>query len=127
MIEKEHDNNQLLFSIGHFSVPDKVQNKKLLTEKAEEDAKRRSGDACALCGSEKLLFEPPVFYCNGLKCTSARIRRNSYYYVGGNNKYHCCCFLSKHLRISRDGIQPLAAKVESIKKLPGVLFVVLLV
>ena len=58
--------------------------------KAEEDEKRKKGDACALCGMEKLLFEPPVFYCNGLKCSSQRIRRNSYYYVGGNNKYHWC-------------------------------------
>lgn len=58
--------------------------------KAEEDEKRIKGDACALCGSEKLLFEPPVFYCNGFKCSSQRIRRNSYYYVGGNNKYHWC-------------------------------------
>jgi len=61
---------------------------------AEEDAKRRNGDACSLCGCEKLLFEPPVFYCNGLNCPSKRIRRNSYYYVGGNNQYHWChqCF-----------------------------------
>jgi hypothetical protein len=58
--------------------------------KAEEDEKRQKGDACALCGREKLLFEPPVFYCNGPKCSSQRIRRNSYYYVGGNNKYHWC-------------------------------------
>lgn len=60
----------------------------------EEDAKRRNGDACSLCGCEKLLFEPPVFYCNGLNCPSKRIRRNSYYYVGGNNQYHWChqCF-----------------------------------
>eukprot|EP00554_Chaetoceros_debilis_P004040 CAMPEP_0194085526 /NCGR_PEP_ID=MMETSP0149-20130528/17743_1 /TAXON_ID=122233 /ORGANISM="Chaetoceros debilis, Strain MM31A-1" /LENGTH=1623 /DNA_ID=CAMNT_0038768423 /DNA_START=348 /DNA_END=5219 /DNA_ORIENTATION=+ len=62
----------------------------ILKLKAEEDEKRTKGDACALCGSEKLLFEPPVFYCNGLKCSSQRIRRNSYYYVGGNNKYHWC-------------------------------------
>ena len=61
---------------------------------AEEDAKRRNGEACSLCGCEKLLFEPPVFYCNGLSCPSKRIRRNSYYYVGGNNQYHWChqCF-----------------------------------
>jgi len=60
----------------------------------EEDSKRRNGDACSLCGCEKLLFEPPVFYCNGLNCPSKRIRRNSYYYVGGNNQYHWChqCF-----------------------------------
>ena len=61
---------------------------------AEEDVKRRNGEACLLCGCEKLLFEPPVFYCNGMNCPSKRIRRNSYYYVGGNNQYHWChqCF-----------------------------------
>lgn len=68
-----------------------VDYNSLITKlKAEEDEKRKKGDACALCGSEKLLFEPPVFYCNGLKCSSQRIRRNSYYFVGGNNKYHWC-------------------------------------
>ena len=61
---------------------------------AEEDVKRKNGEACLLCGCEKLIFEPPVFYCNGLNCPSKRIRRNSYYYVGGNNQYHWChqCF-----------------------------------
>lgn len=61
---------------------------------AEEDVKRKNGEACLLCGCEKLLFEPPVFYCNGLNCPSKRIRRNSYYYVAGNNQYHWChqCF-----------------------------------
>ena len=60
----------------------------------DEDTKRRNGEACSLCGCEKLQFEPPVFYCNGLNCPSKRIRRNSYYYVGGNNQYHWChqCF-----------------------------------
>jgi E1A/CREB-binding protein len=61
---------------------------------AEEDVKRKNGEACLLCGCEKLLFEPPVFYCNGLNCPSKRIRRNSHYYVAGNNQYHWChlCF-----------------------------------
>ena len=60
----------------------------------EEEAKRKKGEACSLCGCEKLLFEPPVFYCNGVNCPSKRIRRNSYYYVGANNQYHWChqCF-----------------------------------
>jgi E1A/CREB-binding protein len=57
---------------------------------AEEDVKRRNGEACLLCGCEKLLFEPPTFYCNGPRCPSQRIGRNRYYYVGGNNQYHWC-------------------------------------
>ncbi len=57
---------------------------------AEEEEKRKNGDACQLCGCEKLLFEPPIFYCNGLNCRSKRIRRNSYFYVGGNNQFHWC-------------------------------------
>ena len=57
---------------------------------AEEDAKRKNGEACLLCGCEKLLFEPPIFYCNGLSCPSKRIRRNAYYYVAGKNQYHWC-------------------------------------
>jgi E1A/CREB-binding protein len=56
----------------------------------EEDEKRKNGEACLLCGCEKLQFEPPVFYCNGHNCASKRIRRNSYYYVAGNNQYHWC-------------------------------------
>ena len=58
--------------------------------RAEEEEKRKIGDACSLCGCEKLLFEPPVFYCNGVNCRSKRIRRNSYFFVGGNNQYHWC-------------------------------------
>ena len=65
---------------------------------AEEDVKRRNGEACLLCGCEKLLFEPPVFYCNGMNCPSKRIRRNSYYYVGGNNQYHWCHLCFQELR-----------------------------
>ena len=64
---------------------------KLMTQlNAEEDVKRLNGEACLLCGCEKLLFEPPVFYCNGMNCASKRIRRNSHYYVAGNNQYHWC-------------------------------------
>lgn len=74
-----------------FSADYEVMMKQLMIE---EDQKRKNGEACLLCGCEKLLFEPPVFYCNGLNCPSKRIRRNSYYYVGGNNQYHWChmCF-----------------------------------
>lgn len=76
---------------------DKFQRdyKKLMEQlNVEEDIKRRNGEACLLCGCEKLLFEPPVFYCNGLSCPSKRIGRNRYYFVAGNNQYHWCqqCF-----------------------------------
>ena len=60
---------------------------------AEEEQRKSSGDVCVLCGCEKLLFEPTVYYCNGT-CNGQRIRRNSYYYTGGRNQYHWCqqCF-----------------------------------
>ena len=67
----------------------------------EEDQKRRKGEACLLCGCEKLQFEPPVFYCNGLNCPSKRIRRNSYYYIGGNNQYHWCHLCFQELKDGR--------------------------
>jgi E1A/CREB-binding protein len=67
----------------------------------EEDQKRKNGEACLLCGCEKLQFEPPVFYCNGLNCPSKRIRRNSYYYVGGNNQYHWCHLCFQELKDNR--------------------------
>jgi len=66
---------------------------KLMTQlHLEEEEKRKNGDACSLCGCEKLLFEPPVFYCNGLNCPNPgkRIRRNAYFYVNKNNQYHWC-------------------------------------
>jgi len=56
---------------------------------AEEEIRKSSGDVCILCGCEKLLFEPTVYYCNG-SCNGQRIRRNSYYYTGGRNQYHWC-------------------------------------
>ena len=69
---------------------------KKLTEKLEnEDEERRKNErACVLCGCEKRLFEPPVFFCNGMNCQSKRIRRNSHFYIGGNNQYFWCnqCF-----------------------------------
>jgi hypothetical protein len=61
----------------------------------EEDRERRNNErACVLCGCEKRLFEPPVFFCNGMNCASKRIRRNSHFYIGGNNQYFWCnqCF-----------------------------------
>ena len=69
-------------------------NKLLAKLKDEEDQRRKNDRACSLCGCEKLLFEPPVFFCNGPNCASKRIRRNSHFYVGGSNQYYWCnqCF-----------------------------------
>ena len=68
-----------------------VDFKKLLSQLEAEDKERRQNErACTLCGCEKLLFEPPVFFCNGMNCQSTRIRRNSHFYVGGNNQYFGC-------------------------------------
>jgi hypothetical protein len=69
--------------------------KKLMIQLGEEDMERRQNErACTLCGCEKLLFEPPVYFCNGMNCQSQRIRRNSHFYIGGNNQYFWCspCF-----------------------------------
>lgn len=69
--------------------------KKLVEQLDAEDQERRQNDrACVLCGCEKRLFEPPVFFCNGMNCSSKRIRRNSHFYIGGNNQYFWCnqCF-----------------------------------
>ena len=65
--------------------------KKLLTQLEVEDRERRQNErACTLCGCEKLLFEPPVFFCNGMNCQSKRIRRNSHFYIAGSNQYFWC-------------------------------------
>ena len=68
-----------------------VDYKKLVQQLEAEDRERRENDrACVLCGCEKRLFEPPVFFCNGMNCASQRIRRNSHFYIGGNNQYFWC-------------------------------------
>ena len=64
---------------------------KLMAQLEEEDLQRRQNErACTLCGCEKLSFEPPVYFCNGMNCQSQRIRRNSHFYIGGNNQYFWC-------------------------------------
>jgi E1A/CREB-binding protein len=68
-----------------------IDMKKLMVELEKEDRERRQNErACTLCGCEKLLFEPPVYFCNGMNCQSQRIRRNSHFYIGGNNQYFWC-------------------------------------
>ncbi|ETV82018.1 hypothetical protein H257_05544 [Aphanomyces astaci] len=55
---------------------------------ADEAAARAKDGACQLCGSEGLVFEPAILYCNG-DCNS-KIRRNNYYFCSPDNKFHCC-------------------------------------
>ena len=72
-----------------------ADHKKVMEQLDIEDRMRRENDrACTMCGCEKLLFEPPVFFCNGMNCQSKRIRRNSHFYIGGTNHYFWCnqCF-----------------------------------
>ena len=50
-------------------------HKKLIETLNQEDLERRKSDhACTLYGCVKLLFEPPVYFCNGLNCPSKRMR-----------------------------------------------------
>ncbi|VEU37356.1 unnamed protein product [Pseudo-nitzschia multistriata] len=73
--------------------------------------------ACILCGCEKRLFEPPVFFCNGMNCASKRIRRNSHFYIGGNNQYYWCnqCYNDLDPKASIDMID-LSVKKSDLKK-----------
>jgi len=71
------------------AVFDKLYNLTIAEIDAEEEMRKSNGDVCVLCGCEKLMFEPTVYYCNG-SCNGQRIRRNSYYYTGGRNHYHWC-------------------------------------
>ncbi len=57
---------------------------------ADEESSKLNGEACSLCGFEKLNFEPVAFYCNGANCNGKRIRRQKFYYSGGGNQYHWC-------------------------------------
>jgi len=65
--------------------------KKLLKQMDREHAENsKKVQACGLCGCEKLLFEPTVFFCNGLNCPSTRIRRNHNFYITGDKQYSWC-------------------------------------
>eukprot|EP01084_Bolivina_argentea_P041467 76537_1 len=57
---------------------------------ADEESSKLNGEACSLCGFEKLNFEPIAFYCNGENCNGNKIRRQQFYYSGGSNQYHWC-------------------------------------
>ena len=65
--------------------------KKLLRQMDKEHAENaKKVQACGLCGGEKLLFEPPVFFCNGMNCPSSRIRRNHNFYITADKQYAWC-------------------------------------
>ena len=83
--------------------------------RTEKEERRKNTRACSLCGSEKLLFETPVFFCNGINCSSKRIRRNSHFYLGGNNQYYWCnqCFNELDNSIE---LGDLTLKKEELKK-----------
>jgi len=96
-----------------------VEHKKVLAQlKSEEEARRKNDRACGLCGCEKLLFEPPVYFCNGMNCASKRIRRNSHYYIGGGNQYFWCttCFNELDGRIPIEVGDLSMQKAELLKK-----------
>ena len=93
--------------------------KKLVQQLESEDRERRENDrACVLCGCEKRLFEPPVFFCNGMNCASKRIRRNSHFYIGGNNQYFWCnqCFNELDEKAPIELIDLTVAKTDLKKK-----------
>lgn len=69
---------------------EKKHENMLLSLQREEEERKNNERACALCGFEKLQFEPPVFFCYNLKCANQRIHRNRHFYTGGNNQYNYC-------------------------------------
>lgn len=84
--------------------------------KREEEERRQSDRACALCGCEKLQFEPPVFFCSGMNCQSKRIHRNRHFYVGGN-QYNWCTSCYNELDDSPIHLQDLTLmKKDLVKK-----------
>jgi len=74
-----------------FEIDFKKLMKQLDKEHAENSVKVQ---ACGLCGCEKLNFEPPVFFCNGLNCPTKRIRRNTHFHITADKQYAWCnqCF-----------------------------------
>ena len=65
--------------------------KKLLKAMDKEHAENsKKVQACGLCGCEKLMFEPTVYFCNGLNCPSTRIRRNHNFYITQDKQFAWC-------------------------------------
>ena len=92
---------------------------KMCSKLDAEDQERRQNDrACTLCGCEKLTFEPPVYFCNGMNCQSQRIRRNSHFYIGGNNQYFWCssCYNELNEKIPIELVDMTIMKADLKKK-----------
>jgi len=69
--------------------------KKLMKQLDKDHAENsKKVQACGLCGCEKLNFEPPVFFCNGLNCPTKRIRRNTHFHITADKQHAWCnqCF-----------------------------------
>jgi Bromodomain/TAZ zinc finger len=115
-----NENGSVVYTMANeLKVKFAVDYQKLLLQLEEEDKERRQNDrACTLCGCEKLLFEPPVYFCNGINCQSQRIRRNSHFYIGGNNQYFWCstCFNELDDKIPIELVDMSIMKADLIKK-----------
>lgn len=85
---------------------------------SEEQKRRQNDKACKLCGCEKLHFEPPVYFCNGVNCQNPRIRRNSNFHIGGNNQYFWCtpCYNELDEKIPIEFADMSIMKADLIKK-----------
>ena len=115
-----NENGSVVYTMANeLKVKFAIDYQKLLLQLEEEDKERRQNDrACTLCGCEKLLFEPPVYFCNGINCQSQRIRRNSHFYIGGNNQYFWCstCYNELDDKIPIELVDMSIMKGDLIKK-----------
>jgi len=72
-----------------------IDFQKLMKQLDKEHADNsKKVQACGLCACEKLNFEPPVFFCNGVNCPTKRIRRNTHFHITADKQYAWCnqCF-----------------------------------
>jgi hypothetical protein len=115
-----NENGSVVYTMANeLKVKFAIDYQKLLLQLEEEDRQRRQNDrACTLCGCEKLLFEPPVYFCNGINCQSQRIRRNSHFFIGGNNQYFWCstCYNELDEKIPIELIDMSIMKNDLVKK-----------
>lgn len=80
---------------------------------------KQRDDSCALCGTQRRLFEPVTLYCNGA-CGMQRIRRNATYYTDHTKLNHWCasCFADlddKELILLEDGSEVKKSALQRFK------------